>query len=689
MALSFEKIQEKFSSLPAIVQYGLELPVFSTLVDDIVKEYGLTGKEASMDEFIWELFFKELDPSHIGASAIQRFGLMPDKVSGFSKDVIGKLLLVFPEQFPEIEEILKKLGGDPESYYQESELFSALVDILQKELEKEEPPELKVDYDREAAALRNIFTTSILDLLKGDDDLKSNLNDTAIFLMTTREGYATLLANDLLLNQQQLGTSKIIREGKEFTQTVEQWLRDVIATVGIEHMTTITLAKYAAENQNAKKLNTEEKDILRSVLEMYRVLSTYPEGFSKLSREEWMVIPFRKEEKAISSKYSVVSSKQPADSNKNIINKKQVKEDSPKKEIPTQPLTQEKSMIPSLSSLDYSPLVQEAILRATLGEIDDETKRRLENIILTRIKNVRTSVETKEKLTTAKDKGGVGFTDEQAEQVLKSVNIIADQVLKGATTVVAESPQTGQARIPANLAYGTSGASTNQESSEKKEEAPTEKERVEMVKKIDDRKTPVNLPTVQPIVSSKFTAVSSQPLITSKKPSLSIEEVDGLPTLVEKPNFAEASLGKPNVAKAPIGEEVHRIPITVRSVPQQSVKSDMTDVKGPRLIDPIEELRIMSLKDFRRLSPDPMEAVKRIHQKIQMLEKESFTKKQTAIDAWHESEINKLYMEIGKESFGKGLDIQQVITQKQAEGKVTLSAQEFDALVELNEMIRF
>ena len=96
----------------------------------------------------------------------------------------------------------------------------------------------------------------------------------------------------------------------------------------------------------------------------------------------------------------------------------------------------------------------------------------------------------------------------------------------------------------------------------------------------------------------------------------------------------------------------------------------------------------MTLKDFRRLSADPQEAIRRIMQKVSLLEKDSVSKKMDGIQAWKESDVSKLYMEMAQESFGKGIPMAQVIASRQAAGKDALTEAEFDAMVDLNESMR-
>ncbi len=185
-------------------------------------------------------------------------------------------------------------------------------------------------------------------------------------------------------------------------------------------------------------------------------------------------------------------------------------------------------------------------------------------------------------------------------------------------------------------------------------------------------------------------------------PSIAIQEVDGVPTIVEQGDSriknAESRMQNQESEKQiqtqiqvdkSIPQGAKQIPVQIKSSPGAVGKVSMSDVKAPpRLMDAVEELRFMTLKDFRRLSPKPDEAIEKIVQKISLLEKESYTKKMAGIQAWKENEISKLYLQIGQESFGKGSSMEAAIEQRKAANQPYLTPEEFDALLELNEKLR-
>ncbi|MBL7141512.1 hypothetical protein ISS21_00205 [Patescibacteria group bacterium] len=108
----------------------------------------------------------------------------------------------------------------------------------------------------------------------------------------------------------------------------------------------------------------------------------------------------------------------------------------------------------------------------------------------------------------------------------------------------------------------------------------------------------------------------------------------------------------------------------------------------PRIYGPIDELRTIVLANWRRWGTTK-EAAQKIQDKINLLAEESLVKKAEGIKAWKESEINQLYLDIGAESIDKGKSVIEVITQRQQAGQPTLTEEEFNAVVELNQKLRF
>ena len=108
-----------------------------------------------------------------------------------------------------------------------------------------------------------------------------------------------------------------------------------------------------------------------------------------------------------------------------------------------------------------------------------------------------------------------------------------------------------------------------------------------------------------------------------------------------------------------------------------------------RILGPVEEIKALTLDDWRRFGKTE-NAVARIEEKINLLAEESLFKKAEAIKAWKESEVNHLYLEIGRESIEKSnVSVTQIIEERKKQGKPSLSLEEFNAVAELNQKLRF
>ncbi len=149
------------------------------------------------------------------------------------------------------------------------------------------------------------------------------------------------------------------------------------------------------------------------------------------------------------------------------------------------------------------------------------------------------------------------------------------------------------------------------------------------------------------------------------------------------------SAPKPVIIQKEIEKEKPLLPPSVIKKKKILEKKQEKSIEvRPRLVGPIEELRGLSLVDFRRLSVNPKEAVKKIEERILGLLSESFHKRILAQHAWEESEVYNLYLLLGKASLLSRKSIHDIINDKLLKGNTTLTKDEFDAIMELNSTLR-
>ncbi len=119
-------------------------------------------------------------------------------------------------------------------------------------------------------------------------------------------------------------------------------------------------------------------------------------------------------------------------------------------------------------------------------------------------------------------------------------------------------------------------------------------------------------------------------------------------------------------------------------------KKRMEDIKpSPRTMSPIDELAYMDLVNFRRLDPSPAARITKIEAKIALLEKEGIDKKIEGIRVWRLNPVNKTYLSMGQESIAGGKSIDDIIKERKEQGLNYLSQEEFEAVMDLNNNLRF
>lgn len=123
---------------------------------------------------------------------------------------------------------------------------------------------------------------------------------------------------------------------------------------------------------------------------------------------------------------------------------------------------------------------------------------------------------------------------------------------------------------------------------------------------------------------------------------------------------------------------------TSRPVTVQAPSSSKDVLTGP-----VKELQFMDLLNFRRLGSTADERAGKILDKINLLEQDSYTKKAQGVAGWRNSPIYKQYLDLGAESMVSGQEISALMEQYKSQGKETLDLEEFSAISDLNQKLRF
>lgn len=111
------------------------------------------------------------------------------------------------------------------------------------------------------------------------------------------------------------------------------------------------------------------------------------------------------------------------------------------------------------------------------------------------------------------------------------------------------------------------------------------------------------------------------------------------------------------------------------------------DYSKSKLVGPIEELALFTVRDFRNLSPNVQDRVAIIGRKIKVLDSYSTKKKVLGIKAWLNSEVCKVYREMIDESVKYG-DMSRIINMRKERGELYLTEEEVEAIAGLNRTLR-
>ncbi|MFA6475567.1 MAG: hypothetical protein WCV88_05215 [Patescibacteria group bacterium] len=185
----------------------------------------------------------------------------------------------------------------------------------------------------------------------------------------------------------------------------------------------------------------------------------------------------------------------------------------------------------------------------------------------------------------------------------------------------------------------------------------------------------------QALPSKTASAVNQPAKRLATKPNVNQLTKVATPVVSPNPQFV--------ASVEPVAERPVVLPKLRRTRAQKRPMVDDVRLQPTMMMGPIDELRAFDTLEFRRLAPDPVLAARRIHDKIELLAEESITKQAEGIDAFKQSPINKLYLELGNESITSGQAVTAVIAARTAKGIPTLSEVEFDAISDLNRQLRF
>ncbi len=293
---------------------------------------------------------------------------------------------------------------------------------------------------------------------------------------------------------------------------------------------------------------------------------------------------------------------------------------------------------------DLDAIAEQIIQQHQLAFPDEFLTKRAHAIFKSRLKDIRTSDQTIDVMARDPKIGGLGLDRDLAEQVVASLTEQAKQ-LKSRGMVAKPEP------IPAP--------------------------------------PPPKVPTVQaehpapkPPLTRVFPSTDQTP---PKSP---------MPSVTEAPRPSRPIVRPPDIPAPPPAKPVpQQPPPTVKSSPswprsRGSDRPKVADITQPsRTLGPAEELKSMSVAEFRRLGQGATDSTKHLFETFEHLKHESFRLWAEAVAGWRQSSVYQLYLAMGRQSLDDNIPISEVIRRRAKDNQPYLSEHEFASLADLNRRV--
>ncbi|MFA5069840.1 MAG: hypothetical protein WC528_01010 [Patescibacteria group bacterium] len=443
------------------------------------------------------------------------------------------------------------------------------------------------------------------------------------------------LAQDIIAilkaNNQAIGQALVTQNGLRLPPTLANWLADYADFAG----------QYFSPEKREEYLKTAEKDnlagnervVLANLFDLYGFFSQItndPEGLDAVLVKDKtgrlkMWQNGQLKEMNVSPAFSPLPAVPPAPP-------RLPPSFEPEDEAEIKNHTDNLSQYGPSQNYNVEEIISKIAARYKLTFSEEIFSKRFISIITARLKEFRNRADTLDLLTRSVKIGGLEYPPELAEQILEDLD--------------KEIPRLQQVKPPQKS---------------KPENIPVTPQ--EALKKSLIQANVFRSPTPE-VVPPKKVPVNPVPL-------------ESVPP---KPPIPELEPERKEVVSRPM---MHRPPAS-------SAKPRMDDIKSrAKIFGPIEELKAMTVNDFRRLGTAKATAAQRVADKINLLREDSFHKFAEGLKAWRAGEVYQLYLNMGMESMEKGKSIRETIERMTNAGLPTLSEQEFNSIVDLNRKLRY
>lgn len=236
---------------------------------------------------------------------------------------IDELTLADLPEYLQLKFKLDLAKGEEVANILDEKIFTPVLDLIENgdEDELEIVPQRLSDksLSERKELILDIFENQILKHLSADDDYLKDLNVAIFLTLNEDENLEDKIESLLYVNQEKITNHQIILDGHPASPSIANWLKDFIKQYGSDLFNEVTLAEYLTQSLNIRQLKTEEKDLIRKLLKLYRNLVFFPESMDGILMDEWEIFPVNKKnpdslsvtkEKVIEEKELIISTKQ-------------------------------------------------------------------------------------------------------------------------------------------------------------------------------------------------------------------------------------------------------------------------------------------------------------------------------------------------------------------------------------------
>jgi len=317
------------------------------------------------------------------------------------------------------------------------------------------------------------------------------------------------------------------------------------------------------------------------------------------------------------------------------------------KELPT----------PSTNDDNLDKRLADIIKETKIDFASQELAERFKKIMYTHLKGIRDKIKAKEALVKPVVSGGLGFDLNSAENILRLV-----------------AKQTPNAEIKKPTSWIQEATSPIARDAEYSLEASIEARRQASESKVEtvEEKEEKLLAPLTPAITEK---VATAKPITAPIPKITQAKDVKDPKIVQTPKVESVP-----VVNRPVVENLRRT---------ESGKIKMEDVMGsPKVFTPVDELKYMTIRNFRNLGKEPERVIEMIKKKIEALANEDYSKKIAGIQGWKVSPVNRMYIETYQEAINQGKSISFVLDKKAKANSEFINEAEFEAILKFNQDLK-